>query len=54
MRDIRNSDGRLVCRIDESARVIEIGVKGCLTRIKWDADDSSGKFRVTHIPKKAA
>jgi len=50
MREIRNSDGRLVCRIDESAGIIEIYAKGCLTRIQWIPE---GKVRITHTRKKA-
>jgi len=34
MREVRNSDGRLVCRIDERTGAVEISVKGCVTLIK--------------------
>ena len=49
MREIRNSDGRLVCRIDEAAGIIEIYIKGCLTRIQWMPE---GKVRTTHVRQK--
>ena len=38
MREIRNSDGRLVCKIDEHTGAIEISVKGCVTVIKQTKD----------------
>ena len=34
MREIRNSDGRLVCLVDEHTGAVEISVKGCVTLIK--------------------
>ena len=49
MREIRNSDGRLVCRIDEAAGVIEIYIKGCLTCIQWVP---GGKAKITHARQK--
>ena len=33
MRDIKNSNGKLVCRLDEKASTIEIVHKGCKTLI---------------------
>jgi len=33
MRDIRNARGKLVCRLDEKAGVVEIVYKGCKTLI---------------------
>ena len=50
MLDIRNPDGRLICRIDEAASIIEIYMKGCLTRIQWTPE---GKGQITHTRKKA-
>ena len=38
MREIRNSDGRLVCRIDEVSGTVEIIVKGCVTLIERSKD----------------
>lgn len=49
MREIRNSDGRLVCRIDEAAGTIEIYIKGCLTQIQWG---TGSRVRITHTRKK--
>ncbi|NLH45850.1 MAG: hypothetical protein GX451_06970 [Acholeplasmataceae bacterium] len=33
MRDIRNARGKLVCRLDEKAGIVEIVHKGCKTLI---------------------
>ena len=33
MREVRNSDGRLVCFIDEAAGIVEIKIKDCITQI---------------------
>lgn len=38
MRDIRNSDGRLVCRIDKTTGEVEIRIKDCVTVIKRGVD----------------
>jgi hypothetical protein len=38
MRDVRNSDGRLVCRIEEATGTVEIRIKGCVTYIKRSPD----------------
>ena len=46
MDDVRNIDGRLVCRVNEQTGVIEISVKGCITRIKQQPD---GKFNIVNI-----
>ena len=48
MHEIRNSDGRLVCRIDKATGVIEISVKGCVTLIGRDSD---GHHYIVNIPK---
>ena len=45
MREIRNSDGRLVCKVDERASAIEICAKGCVTRIEWTQD---GQIKVVN------
>ena len=34
MREVRNSDGLLVCRIDETTGTVEIIIKRCVTLIK--------------------
>lgn len=41
MREVRNSDGRLVCRIDETTGTIEIKVKNCTTLIKRNKDGAN-------------
>ena len=38
MRDIKNSKGKLVCRLDEKAHIIEIVQKGCKTLIRFMPD----------------
>jgi hypothetical protein len=38
MRDIKNSKGKLVCRIDEKASIVEIVHKGCKTMIRFKPD----------------
>ena len=50
-REIRNSDGRLICRIKESdaGTEIEIIVKKILTQIRWTAE---GKICITHTRSK--
>jgi len=34
MREIRNSDGRLVCMVNENTGAVEICIKGCVTIIE--------------------
>ena len=41
MRDIKNSKGKLVCRLNEKARIIEIVHKGCKTLICFKADGTA-------------
>lgn len=49
MYGVRNSDGRLVCCIDESIDVvIEIRIKNCVTLITVD---SNGKVEITNAKK---
>jgi len=50
MREIRNSDGRLVCRVDEATNTIEISVKGCTTLISLTSD---GKIKTKNIKRVA-
>ena len=38
MLDVRNSDGRLVCQVDEKTGAIEIKTKNCKTIIKPKPD----------------
>ena len=35
MQEIRNSDKKLVCRIDKAGRTIEIVLKNCVTTITF-------------------
>jgi len=49
LHDIRNPTGRLVCRIDADACIVEIFSKGCLTRIQWTPE---GNVRITHARRK--
>ena len=48
MYEVRNSDGRLVCRIDEHTGAVEISIKGCATLIKRNV---FGKIRVINTKK---
>ncbi|CUH96368.1 hypothetical protein P22_2458 [Propionispora sp. 2/2-37] len=41
MRDIRNSKGKLVCRLDEKAGIVEIVYKGCKTLIRFKSDGTA-------------
>jgi hypothetical protein len=50
MCEIRNSDGRLVCRIDERAGEVEIKAKGCVTLLKLQPD---GTISVVNIKETA-
>lgn len=38
MLDVRNSDGRLVCQVDEKTGAVEIKTKNCKTIIKPKPD----------------
>ena len=38
MREVRNSEGRLVCRVDERTGAVEISIKGCVTLIERTQD----------------
>ena len=38
MLDVRNSDGRLVCKVDERTGAVEIKTKNCKTIIKPKPD----------------
>ena len=50
MREVRNSEGRLVCRIDERTGAVEIIVKGCVTVIERTQD---GGVKVVNRKKSA-
>lgn len=46
--DVRNSQGKLVCRADKDSKTVEIAVKGNVTVIRFTDD---GKIKVTNIDK---
>lgn len=48
MKEIRNSQGKLVCRIDRPNKTVEIAVKGCVTLIHFTDD---GEINVTNTNK---
>ncbi|MEG3071804.1 MAG: hypothetical protein HQP61_10905 [Peptococcaceae bacterium] len=41
MSEIRNLDGKLVCRIDHASGTLEIKVKDCITLIKVNPDGTT-------------
>ncbi len=41
MSEIRNLDGKLVCRIDDASGIVEIKIKDCITLIKVNPDGST-------------
>jgi len=47
MKDIRNPDGRLICRIDDNSSTIEILEKGWVTLIQLKGDG----FYINHYRK---
>jgi hypothetical protein len=50
MREVRNSDGRLVCRVDEVTGKVEIVIKGCVTLIERT---EKGEIKIINIKKTA-
>ena len=48
MREIRNADGRLVCRVNEATGAVEIKAKACVTLIERQQD---GKIRIINTKK---
>lgn len=48
MKEIRNSQGKLVCRADKDSKTVEIAIKGCVTTIRFSDD---GKINVTNKNK---
>ncbi len=48
MKEVRNSQGKLVCRIDKPSRTVEIAVKGCITTIRFTDD---GNINITNMKK---
>ncbi len=51
MREIRNIDNRLVCRIDEGTGTVEIKIKDCTTLVKRNQD---GTYAVINTKKPVA
>jgi hypothetical protein len=47
MQDIRNIKGKLVCRIDEKACIVEIVQKGCKTVIHFRPDGTAKVINTT-------
>ena len=41
MSEIRNLDGKLVCRIDDASGTVEIKIKDCITLIKVNLDGTT-------------
>ncbi|MFV0485412.1 MAG: hypothetical protein ACK5MU_04300 [Candidatus Saccharimonadales bacterium] len=50
MKEIRNSDGRLVCRINETTGAVEICIKGCITLIERQPD---GEIKIINTKQAA-
>lgn len=48
MEEVRNSQGKLVCRVDKSSKTVEIVLKGSITLIRFTDD---GKINVTNTNK---
>lgn len=42
MQEIRNSQGKLVCRVDKASKTVEIVLKGCITLIRFFDDGTIG------------
>lgn len=47
MKDIKNANGKLVCRVNESDRIVEILHKGCRTLVHFMPD---GTVKVINSP----
>jgi len=41
MSEVRNLDGRLVCRVDNTSGTVEIKIKGCTTLIKRNSNGTT-------------
>ena len=48
MQEVRNNQGKLICRADRLTKTVEIAVKGCVTKIRFSDD---GKINVTNKNK---
>ncbi len=49
MQEIRNSQGKLVCRADRNSKTVEIVVKGCVTVISFS---DSGVITIKNTERK--
>lgn len=50
MEEVRNSQGKLVCRVDKASKTVEIVLKGCTTLICFSDD---GQISVINKEKAA-
>ena len=50
MKEIRNSQGKLVCRIDKTSKTIEIVLKGCIINNKTPKGTRYALECVSHFP----
>jgi hypothetical protein len=41
MKEVRNTDGKLVCRVDEKKCLVEIVCSGCMTKIRFVPGDDT-------------
>lgn len=41
MSEVRNLDGKLVCRVDDATGIVEIKIKNCTTLIKMNSDGTA-------------
>lgn len=49
MTEIRNNQGKLVCRADKDSKTVEIAVKGNVTVIRFTDD---GKIKIENTERK--
>jgi hypothetical protein len=49
LKDVRNTDGKLVARINEGTGEIIIALRGCVTKLHYNAD---GLITVTNTKEK--
>ncbi len=49
MQEIRNRQGKLICRVDMSTKTVEIAVKECVSKIRFSDD---GTLTVQHSERK--
>lgn len=49
MLEVRNSDNRLVCKINEQTGAVQICIKDCITLI--ERDSNNGEIKITNTRK---